>query len=273
MPLKHKDTRTLLFTTTAYLAVVYPIWIVWEMEALPALLLALLLPILTLQFALFRRTRQHQDEQLRQIQALLSLHKQIPLRAPLPPLTGWAASPALAQTLHALVRDVQPRHVVELGSGASTLVVAYGLEANGFGHITSLDQDAHYGAATTEQLRLHGLTARARVVHAPLRPWTLDGQTWSWYDLTDLPDEKIDLLIVDGPHGELQRLARYPALPALIDRLAPDAVIVLDDANRPDEQRILDRWCERYEELALSYAPSPKGTAILRRRAVAAPTS
>jgi hypothetical protein len=36
--------------------------------------------------------------------------------------------------------------------------------------------------------------------------------------------------------------SRFPALPALADRLAPGALVVLDDADRDGERDILDAW-------------------------------
>jgi hypothetical protein len=37
-------------------------------------------------------------------------------------------------------------------------------------------------------------------------------------------------------------MARYPALHVLESQLAPNAVVILDDADRPDEQGIVRRW-------------------------------
>ena len=61
-----------------------------------------------------------------------------------------------------------------------------------------------------------------------------------------LPDREIDLLLVDGPpgYGEGMERSRYPALPALEPRLAPGAMVVLDDASRPGEREIIERWTE-----------------------------
>ena len=67
-----------------------------------------------------------------------------------------------------------------------------------------------------------------------------------WYAqraLRSLP-RRIDLLLVDGPPAvepEIE-LSRYPALPALAERLAPDATVVLDDIDRRGELRTLDAW-------------------------------
>ncbi|MCW3064342.1 MAG: Methyltransferase domain, partial [Solirubrobacterales bacterium] len=54
----------------------------------------------------------------------------------------------------------------------------------------------------------------------------------------------IDLLLVDGPPAFEPEIAlsRYPALPVLAERLAPDATVVLDDIDRPGELAILETW-------------------------------
>ena len=47
------------------------------------------------------------------------------------------------------------------------------------------------------------------------------------------------MLIVDGPAETTEPLIRYPAVPVLYDRLSDDAVILLDDADRTEEERIV----------------------------------
>ena len=70
------------------------------------------------------------------------------------------------------------------------------------------------------------------------------GSQWfQWYEVDAFRDlNEIDLLLVDGPPGSLGETARYPALHVLESRLAPNAVVILDDADRPDEQGIVRRW-------------------------------
>jgi len=97
------------------------------------------------------------------------------------------------------------------------------------------------------QLERDGLSALARVVEAPLRPHPLALDSAPWYDeaaLGELPPDGIELLLVDGPpgYGEGMARSRYPALPVLADRLASGALVVLDDAGREGEGQILDRW-------------------------------
>jgi hypothetical protein len=49
------------------------------------------------------------------------------------------------------------------------------------------------------------------------------------------------LVICDGPPGETPG-GRYGLWPVLGQRLAPGAVILLDDADRPGEEEVLRRW-------------------------------
>jgi hypothetical protein len=63
-------------------------------------------------------------------------------------------------------------------------------------------------------------------------------------------------LLVDGPPaGEPgSERSRYPAVPALADRLAAGALIVLDDIDRPGEQWVLEAW-QREAELRFERRP------------------
>ena len=44
------------------------------------------------------------------------------------------------------------------------------------------------------------------------------------------------------PHRKLQDKSRFPSLPKLLNKLFPDAAIILDDANRENEQEVLKYW-------------------------------
>lgn len=263
---KHTDTFLLVAATVAFVAIALGFWLWLEAAAivpLTTLLLAAVLALLLHQF----RVRERQDTyQLRQFQALLTLYALIPFRSAPPTFTGWAATPEFAVTLYEFVRSRRPNLVLELGSGASSVVMAAALEQNGSGRLVSIEQDRDYAEKTRNALDRQGLAERAEVVHAPIGSVALDDGNWKWYDLEAVPtDAPIDLLVIDGPHRELQKMARYPALPILFDRLASDAFIVVDDAHRKDERRAIDRWTSEFDGLAVEMRDSPKGTAVIRR--------
>jgi predicted O-methyltransferase YrrM len=213
------------------------------------------------------RSRRKDDRALKEhIQSLLHLTELLDIRAPIPALTGWAASPQLACTLVTLVREHEPRVVVELGSGSSTVVLGYAVEKQGMGDVIALDHLRPYGKKTRTTLARHGLSEWAEVRHAPLHDVHLEGESWPWYDPTALEDQTgIDMVVVDGPPHELRSQARYPALPMLADQLSDTAVVVLDDVYRKDESSIAEAWSEQFPDFELDIEDSPYGTAVLRR--------
>ena len=63
----------------------------------------------------------------------------------------------------------------------------------------------------------------AEVRHAPLKRGMIGDAEWYWYDPEQLEGiDDIDLLLVDGPPGMIQKNSRWPALPLLFDRLKPE---------------------------------------------------
>jgi predicted O-methyltransferase YrrM len=187
--------------------------------------------------------------QSRETEALVQLFQGFTPRAPMPSSGGFALNPTdLLDLLH-LIRTRRPRLVLELGSGTSTVWIAYALEQAG-GRLISLDHDPAYAERTRIALTAHGLTEVAEVRDAPLRPVVLDGRNFPWYDADALADVRdVDLLLIDGPPEKTGPDARYPAMRVLEDRLADAATVVFDDAHRQDERAALRRWVETIEGL------------------------
>ncbi len=155
-------------------------------------------------------------------------------------------SPAGLATVAAEISFAERRQIMELGSGISTIVLARLARQLG-GRIVALEHSPGWAGWVRRQLDREGLSNLARVVEAPLRshPLALDGAPWYDEDaLAEVPPNGIELLLVDGPpgYGEGMARSRYPALPVLAERLAPGALVVLDDAGREGEREILDRW-------------------------------
>ena len=176
----------------------------------------------------------------------------------LPNLGSWKADTVFLGHIVDAIERLRPREVVELGCGASSLVIAKALERHGGGRLISFDQDAEFAAATLRWLESHGLSAEIR--HAPLRP---DPSAWAsvWYDLAHLPPE-IDLLVIDGPPWAIHPLIRGRA-ELLFDRLAPGGVILLDDAARPGERLVARRWRRAWPDIAFRFdGRGAKGTLI-----------
>ncbi|MBX7159463.1 MAG: class I SAM-dependent methyltransferase [Acidimicrobiia bacterium] len=210
------------------------------------------------------------DSLWRRSEALTALYATLELTAPLPPLGDWAIDPLFAVCLVNVVLDCRPgpRVVVECGSGASTVVTAAALRRYGIdGHVTSLEQDPDFADVTRAYLRRHELDAFATVHTAPL----VDGDHGFgvWYDTSALETlaGDVDLLVVDGPPtAGTSPLARGPALDVMAGRLAPGARVLVDDAMRPGEQQVLQRWSHDHPEVDFSLLLTGNGAALGLKR-------
>jgi predicted O-methyltransferase YrrM len=187
---------------------------------------------------------------------VLALQELTPLGGGPLPWTEFSMRPAVISAIVADVIINERQDIFECGSGNSTVFVARLLQRLGEGHMVSFDHDGKWAALTTRLLAREGLEDFATVIHAPL----VNG----WYGIATLEPDGIDLLIVDGPTSRVTETGqdRYPALPCFFDKLAPGATVFLDDAQRPGEQAVIERWeCEyplRFTQRLGSFATATK---------------
>ncbi len=172
-----------------------------------------------------------------------------------------------ARLLLFILQERKPRTVLELGSGSSTAIVARALERLGVPariHI-AVDHEARFLRNTEEIARMCGVADRVRFEHCPLAP--IDGYALPWYSRIPqlVAEERLDLVIVDGPpaYSTAQGRAREPALPVLRPFLSDNAVIILDDANRPGEADTIEAWKRQFPEFNVQIFAAGKGVAVL----------
>jgi predicted O-methyltransferase YrrM len=159
----------------------------------------------------------------------------------LPNLGSWKADTGFLTLIVDQIERQRPETVLELGCGASSLVVARALKNNGTGRLISCDQHATFVDATRAWLRENEVEAELRV--APLRP-APPGWPAVWYDHGPLP-ARIDLLLIDGPPWTVHPFVRGAA-ETLFDRLSVGGTVMLDDAARPGERVVARRWRRRW---------------------------
>lgn len=214
------------------------------------------------------RTRSAARENYRQLEALTNLHAIIPVDRPMPATRGFPASPDLLLLLVDLVRRDEPRLIVECGSGTSTLWLARALRHFCVdGRVVALEHDKTFTERSHQLLVDHELTSYAEVRDAPLEEFIIDGVTFHWYAAdawSNLHD--VNLLFVDGPPRYVSDRARYPALPLLIDRLASDATVVVDDLIRKAERDMVDKWVLDNPKFSDERLQLEAGAAVLRRK-------
>lgn len=267
MSLKLKD---LLLLTAVILMVGLLFFFSFQLPAI-ALLLFFIVLILFIHYRRQQRQikngfldlKKYQETLYQQTEAMASLTKVLPLVAPLPPMRHFAISPDLAKLLVTEILERKPKTIVETGSGVSTLVMGYALKKIGQGKIISLENNEDYVHQNQKLLEQHHLEKFVRLDHAPLVPIQIKGKEWLWYQFKRLG--KIDLLLIDGPLAKTQSLARYPALPLLYPSLKPNALIVIDDMIREDEQQMVAQWLEEFPDLERLDLCTEKGATLLRK--------
>src|SRR3546814_20041376 len=126
-----------------------------------------------------------------------------------------------------------------------------------------------FAAQTRKELSRRGLSDWARVIDAPLERLESHGREVRWYRAAALHDLPIDLIIVDGPPARTGTTPRYPAGPVLFPRLSPQGAVLVDDAGRPEERAVVERWRRELPDLEFksNVEDYEKGVCVVRAAA------
>lgn len=147
--------------------------------------------------------------------------------------------------------------ILECGSGLSTILL--GVVCNKTGNsLLTLEHMPQWARRVQRVLNAYHL---GRVVLHAVDLVQYD--TYAWYDtslLLTLP--KFGLVICDGPPGDTLG-GRYGLLPVMGQHLQAKAVILLDDAQRPGEQEVLQRWASEFG-LKFTMVGTSKPLAVLQ---------
>lgn len=166
--------------------------------------------------------------------------------------TPWASSSLRPRALQMLLNEVvlhDRQRIVECGGGVSTLFLGRLMADRDAGQLLTIEHDLRWVTTLTHLLENEGLQGRCQVVHAPLEASRRADGDSGWYDRATLDralsGKAIDLLFIDGPPAAKAGYsrARAPALGYFRRFLAEDFTVILDDINRPGEQRIFKDWC------------------------------
>jgi predicted O-methyltransferase YrrM len=194
-----------------------------------------------------------------------ALQSQLDLHQGLPYTPNWSAEADFIQIIVDACLESKPERILECSSGLTTLMLARCCQINGAGHVISLEDGLQYAENTRNYIDRYDLGDYASVVHAPLQEIVVDGQSYAWYATGAIPETGIDMLVIDGPSGFIQKHSRYPALPVCYSRLSDSCAVYLDDAAREDEQAIVRLWQIQYQDLKPEYRATTRGCSILSR--------
>lgn len=157
--------------------------------------------------------------------------------------TGYSATSLLTELSFLKMKGLgENETVVECGSGYSTLML--GIYAQHFSQrVISLEHEAKWQKRTSRALAVIGGTINTvSLPHVPL----VNLGNYDWYDINNVKlPEKIKLVVCDGPPGHTKG-GRYGLIPQLHMRLSQGAIILLDDADREGERKIIREWEENF---------------------------
>jgi hypothetical protein len=139
--------------------------------------------------------------------------------------------------------------ILECGSGLTTILLGLFAGRRGI-PVWSLEHDTEWyqhTSATMRRFQINGV----ELLLTPLRSY---GE-FSWYDIPlDQMPKRFGMVVCDGPPKKTTPGDRYGLLPIMRDRLGPGSVILLDDAEIHNPDRVLSRWLQ---EVSASYESFP----------------
>lgn len=164
----------------------------------------------------------------------------------------WAMNAVPLNFLERRVRDLQPKAILEFGSGLSTVCMAQYMREIWPGErrtfIYSIEQEKKAADDTFSLLQSVGLEGFVRVLVRPVSQQNVAGVSLVSYDLPPAVLESFfgqtrpKFVVVDGPF--VSGLGRFATLLLARDFLAADTVFFLDDALRDVELEVARRWAK-----------------------------
>jgi len=158
----------------------------------------------------------------------------------LPSLDGpWSITESSFRSLVRIAEDLNPKTIVEFGSGASSIRLSRSFPQ---AKILSLESDPVFYEHTLNLKRQFDRLGsdNLQVSYRPLR-WQWHGPRRYLCYARELLFEEVDIAIIDGPPGWTLR-GREACLYQTFDRIRLGGLIFMDDYERSSEKSIVENW-------------------------------
>jgi len=155
----------------------------------------------------------------------------------------WRIGEETFSTIVEDLRELEPKRIVEFGSGASSIRLA---QAFPDAHIFSLEHDPEYFRKTRGLHKNFPALANLDVDPRPLAWQRHHGSLFYSYSVGSFPDN-IDAVIIDGP-PRIYLGGREACFYQVYDHLRVGGRVYLDDCERDGELRAISNWLYRYRE-------------------------
>lgn len=203
-----------------------------------------------------RKTLQNEFTQM---ENLLSIRKMSQVTGPVPNTRGWAASPDFILLCLEYIKKTGAKTIVELGCGASTIYIkAFILNTlyKSNAKLISIEDSEVFEKKTREALKNCDLNPDG-LIQIPINEDT------GFYNIGahfDVLNEKIDILIIDGPRN-INGEARASALKTFLPYLGARSHIIVDDASR--DSKMISDWAQNPYIESCKFFDLEKGAAVL----------
>jgi predicted O-methyltransferase YrrM len=152
-------------------------------------------------------------------------------------INSWIFHGESIKYLWEVLAKHQPKSIIEIGSGLSTVVFAVYAKTMQVHHektvkILSIEHDEQWALKTRSRLQEHGLDQLVCIKTCPIVESSFLGYFGKTYSLDRLEDASFDFALIDGPPGNIGRLLTVLSIPSLVER---GSVIIVDDIDRKPE--------------------------------------
>ncbi len=157
----------------------------------------------------------------------------------------------------------KPAHVLDVGSGTSTILLAAMSEKMGF-KVTSLENLPGTVSYLADFVGQHNIGSHLTIHQCGFKSYNYsNGDSYRWYNIDMSKNaDTFDFVIIDGPMGSI--VGRNGAIPQIASHLAEDHLIILDDSQRDHEQACVMEWRRHFPNIEVEYPKECLGTARIR---------
>ncbi|WP_372367036.1 O-methyltransferase [Candidatus Uabimicrobium sp. HlEnr_7] len=176
---------------------------------------------------------------------------------------GWCISPDIGIFLLDLLDQYSPKSILELGCGASSLVIGSYCIKNS-GQLLSLEHQISHLQHVQAMIEEKKYSQVVTLVHSELEKQKslYSSPFYSPKALTQHVSNRFDFVFIDGPPKQHGEQIRGNFLPLYQEFLQSNCIIVLDDYVRQGERQFVKKWLE------LGYVEIVEENTILEKHAV-----
>lgn len=186
------------------------------------------------------------------------------------PFGGWRIRRDTARALALLFATLRPKRVLEFGCGSSTVLLAALCSVYGGARVVALEERWRAAERTRALLWKFGFNTHVRIIPAPVAIDTIVGwEGWMYrpdrFELeAALDGQAADLLFIDGPANwrGVRDDCRFGTIPQARAWIGETAVFAADDALRPRDLDIVQRWQHLVFVDVHGIVPTARGLAI-----------